>query len=41
MKLGLDGWIDCFKARLVVRGDEQSDDDFDEIFTLVFRLNSL
>ncbi|BCR88813.1 uncharacterized protein ACHE_50011A [Aspergillus chevalieri] len=41
VKLGLDGRIDRFKARLVVRGNEQSDDDFDETFAPVFRLDSL
>ena len=41
VKLGLDGWIDHFKARLVARENKQSDSDFDEIFALVFRLDSL
>jgi len=41
VKLGLDGRIDRFKARLVARGNEQSDDDFDETFAPVFRLDSL
>ena len=41
LKLGLDGRIDRFKARLVARGNEQSDDDFDETFAPVFRLDSL
>src|SRR5699024_11766504 len=35
------GRIDRFKARLVARGNEQSDDDFDETFAPVFRINSL
>jgi len=30
-----------FKARLVARGNEQSDDDFDGTFAPVFRLDSL
>jgi hypothetical protein len=41
VKLGPDGRIDRFKARLVARGNEQSDDDFDETFAPVFRLDSL
>ena len=41
VKLGPDGWIERFKARLVVRGNEQSKDDFDETFAPVFQLNSL
>lgn len=41
VKIGLDGRIDRFKARLVARGNEQSDDDFDETFAPVFRLDSL
>lgn len=41
VKLGPDGQIDRFKARLVARGNEQSDDDFDETFAPVFRLDSL
>jgi hypothetical protein len=41
VKLGLDGRIDRFRARLVARGNEQSEDDFDETFTLVFQLDSL
>ena len=36
VKLGPDGWIERFKARLVVRGNEQSKDDFDETFAPVF-----
>ena len=41
VKLGLDDQIDHFRARLVVRGNKQLDDDFDETFALVFRLDSL
>ena len=41
VKLGPDGRIERFKARLVARGNEQSDDDFDETFAPVFRLDSL
>ncbi|ODM15139.1 hypothetical protein SI65_09378 [Aspergillus cristatus] len=41
VKLGPDGRIDRFKARLVARGNEQSDDDFNETFAPVFRLDSL
>jgi transposase InsO family protein len=41
VKIGLDGRIDRFKARLVARGNEQSDNDFDETFAPVFRLDSL
>lgn len=41
VKLGLDGRIDRFKARLVARGNEQSADDFDDTFAPVFRLESL
>lgn len=41
IKLGPDGRIDRFKARLVARGNEQSDDDFNETFAPVFRLDSL
>jgi len=41
VKLGPDGRIDRFKARLVARGSEQSDDDFDETFAPVFRIDSL
>src|SRR5699024_114899 len=41
LKLGLDGRIERFKARLVARGNEQSDDDFNETFAPVFRLDSL
>ncbi|ODM21277.1 hypothetical protein SI65_04330 [Aspergillus cristatus] len=41
VKLGPDGRIDRFKARLVVRGNEQSDDDLDETFAPVFRIDSL
>lgn len=41
VKLGADGRIERFKARLVARGNEQSDDDFDETFAPVFRLDSL
>ncbi|ODM15554.1 hypothetical protein SI65_09157 [Aspergillus cristatus] len=40
-RLSPDGRIDRFKARLVARGNEQSDDDFDETFAPVFRLDSL
>ena len=40
-KTGPDGQIDRFKARLVARGNEQSDDDFDETFAPVHRLDSL
>ena len=36
VKLGPDGWIKRFKARLVARGNEQSDDDFEETFAPVF-----
>lgn len=39
VKLVPDGRIDCFKARLVVRGNEQSDDDFDETFAPVLRID--
>ena len=35
-QLGLDSQIERFKARLVARGNEQSDDDFEEMFALVF-----
>ena len=41
VKLGPDGWIKRFKARLVARGNEQSDDDFEETFAPVFQLDSL
>ena len=41
IKLGHDGRIDRFKARLVARGNKQSDNDFDETFAPVFRLDSL
>ena len=41
VKLGPDGWIKRFKVRLVARGNEQSDDDFEEIFAPVFWLDSL
>ena len=41
VKLGPDGRIERFKARLVARGNEQSDDDFEETFAPVFRLDSL
>ena len=41
LKLGPDGRIKRFKTRLVVRGNEQSHDDFDETFAPVFRLDSL
>lgn len=41
VKFGPDGRIDRFKARLVARGNEQSNDDFDETFAPVFRLESL
>ncbi|BCR87868.1 uncharacterized protein ACHE_40432S [Aspergillus chevalieri] len=41
VKLGPDGRIDRFKARLVARGNEQSDDDFNETFAPVFRIDSL
>ena len=41
IKLGADGRIDRFKARLVARGNEQSDEDFNETFAPVFRLESL
>lgn len=41
IKLGPDGQIDCFKARLVARGNEQSEEDFDETFAPVFHLKSL
>lgn len=41
IKLGQDGRIDRFKARLVARGNEQSNNDFDETFAPVFRLDSL
>ena len=36
IKLGPDGWIERFKVRLVARGNEQSDNDFEETFALVF-----
>ena len=36
VKLGPDGRIERFKARLVARGNEQSDDDFEETFAPVF-----
>ena len=36
VKLGPDGRIERFKVRLVARGNEQSDDDFEETFALVF-----
>ena len=41
VKLGPDCRIDRFKARLVARGNEQSDNDFDETFAPVFQLDSL
>ena len=41
VKLGPDGWIERFKARLVARGNEQSDNDFEETFAPVFQLDSL
>ena len=41
VKLGPDGRIERFKARLVARGNEQSDDDFEETFAPVFQLDSL
>ena len=41
IKLGPDGWIERFKVRLVARGNEQSDNDFEETFALVFQLDSL
>ena len=41
VKLGHDGRIERFKARLVARGNEQSEDDFDEMFAPVFCLDSL
>ena len=41
VKLGPDGRIERFKARLVARGNEQSDNDFEETFAPVFRLDSL
>ena len=36
VKLGPDGQIERFKVRLVARGNEQSDNDFEETFALVF-----
>ena len=36
VKLGPDGRIERFKARLVARGNEQLDDDFEETFAPVF-----
>ena len=36
VKLDPDGWIERFKVRLVARGNEQSDNDFEETFALVF-----
>ena len=41
IKLGPDGQIERFKVRLVARGNEQSDNDFEETFALVFQLDSL
>ena len=41
IKLGPDGWIERFKARLVARGNKQSEDDFDGMFAPVFWLDSL
>ena len=41
VKLGPDGQIERFKARLVARGNEQSDNDFEETFAPVFQLDSL
>lgn len=40
VKCGLDGQIDCLKARLVARGNKQLD-DFNETSALVFQLNIL
>ena len=41
IKLGPDSQIERFKAWLVVRGNEQSENDFDETFAPVFQLDSL
>ena len=41
IKLGPDGQIERFKTRLVARGNEQSDNDFEETFAPVFCLDSL
>lgn len=41
VKIGIDGRVERFKARLVARGNEQSEDDFDDTFAPVFRLDSL
>ena len=41
VKCDADGRISRFKARLVARGNEQSEDDFDGTYAPVFRLDSL
>ena len=42
VKIGIDGQIECFKARLVARGFTQKEGyDFDNTFAPVFRLESL
>lgn len=41
VKCDVDGQISQFKARLVARGNEQSENDFDGTYAPVFRLDSL
>lgn len=40
IKFGADGRISRFKARLVARGDHQSDYDFNQTYAPVFRMDS-